>query len=629
MYKNCDTETAPKYFEDYSNFHGIPRSKRCDQAQAFKAREFEIYCKVKNIKLILAPAGDHRATGMVERLIQTIKRRIAIMQSKPLWSNADLAEIVAKIIQSIRLIPNSVTKIKPFEAHFGRPPNTELSNIIIKPHITRLTYNKIRSFVSDKTKLKHPALPREAIWDLEQDSEPELDIQYKDEEPSHSAVLRALSPDSSDSENAPLLSHTRVPGRFTPSKLQITFDDKTSTIIYNKKNIARKTIARKINPTTRGSLKPQWNNIPDGTKTNYSPHKITLDTNNRKNTVIRNSDLAIVTQTLPKPSETITNNKPRLKHMVACKTVNEYHSNQRKLRRIYLEEQAARAAQTMTIRPNSVNREPLGHSDILKMAKANQRKQAQQTKAKPNPKGRRKKAENNRATTFPQKSKEAAIKHRQQTRSEKRKLLYSSSSENKSFAKATPSKIQPSSTIRTFNIRESPAGPNFMITASPDPNDFMNPPSDPSTIPGPSKARSTPRVDKILERIWKHNSPNKQDQNDNPIKVVYLDSTNSTGKQSEEVITLESTPNEDNLILEAEPLDTNKTEEHEGGHQAPSRTSNRETFITHQNFEDKTLLSGEEGGVCYGGIPEGTPSSHVLIEIQSLGIATKHLNLLL
>ena len=63
------------------------------------------------------------------------------MQSDPLWSNADLAQIVTKIIQSIRLIPNSVTKIKPFEAHFSRPPNTELSNIVTQPNQTKLKTN--------------------------------------------------------------------------------------------------------------------------------------------------------------------------------------------------------------------------------------------------------------------------------------------------------------------------------------------------------------------------------------------------------------------------------------------------------------------------------------------------------
>ena len=359
---------------------------------------------------------------MVECLIQTIKRRIAIMQSDPLWSNADLAQIVTKIFQSIRLIPNSVTKIKPFEAYFGRNPNTELSNIVIKPNHTKLTYNKLRSFVSDKKKLKHPALPREAMWEFDGDLEPELNIQYKEGE-QQTLAQRAITPDSSNSVNAPLLSHTRVPGRFTPSKLQITFGDKTSTVTYNKKNIVRKTIARKSNPTTRGSLKPQWNIIPNGTITNYSPHTITLDTDNRKNTVKRNSDLAIVTQTLPTPPDTYTNDKPRLIHMVACKTVNEYHSNQRKLRRFYLEEQAARAALIQLCRPNPVNTESLGHADVVRMARADQRKHALPTRAKQNPKGKSRKADHKRATTFAQKSKEAALKHSQSVRNEKRKLL--------------------------------------------------------------------------------------------------------------------------------------------------------------------------------------------------------------
>ena len=139
VFKDCDTETAVNYLSEYSQFHGTPRSIRCDQAQLFKAQEFEIFCKNYNIKLILAPAGDQRATGVVERLIQMIKRRTAVMEHGPLWSSADLATIVAKIIESIKLIPNTTTKIKPFEAHFGRPPNTELSNIITKPSSKNLS----------------------------------------------------------------------------------------------------------------------------------------------------------------------------------------------------------------------------------------------------------------------------------------------------------------------------------------------------------------------------------------------------------------------------------------------------------------------------------------------------------
>ena len=83
VFNNCDTKTAIEYLDSYCKVHGIPRSIRCDQAQAFKAREFELYCKNKNIKLILAPAGDHRGTGMVERLIQTKKRRLAVLDIDP------------------------------------------------------------------------------------------------------------------------------------------------------------------------------------------------------------------------------------------------------------------------------------------------------------------------------------------------------------------------------------------------------------------------------------------------------------------------------------------------------------------------------------------------------------------
>ena len=76
-YHNCDTETAIEYLKSYLTFYSIPRTIRCDQAQAFKLKNFEIFCKDNNIKLILAPAGDHRGTWLVERMIQTIKRRIS------------------------------------------------------------------------------------------------------------------------------------------------------------------------------------------------------------------------------------------------------------------------------------------------------------------------------------------------------------------------------------------------------------------------------------------------------------------------------------------------------------------------------------------------------------------------
>ena len=65
VFKDYDASTAIRYLEDYCKFHGIPCSLRCDQAQALKSRNFNVFCKDNNIKLILAPAGEHRPRGMV------------------------------------------------------------------------------------------------------------------------------------------------------------------------------------------------------------------------------------------------------------------------------------------------------------------------------------------------------------------------------------------------------------------------------------------------------------------------------------------------------------------------------------------------------------------------------------
>ena len=70
VYHNWDADTPIAYLEKYIKLQGVPRNIRRDQAQAFKSRQFEIFCNNKNTKPILAPAGDLRANGMIEGLIQ-------------------------------------------------------------------------------------------------------------------------------------------------------------------------------------------------------------------------------------------------------------------------------------------------------------------------------------------------------------------------------------------------------------------------------------------------------------------------------------------------------------------------------------------------------------------------------
>ena len=75
------------------------------------------------------------------------------MKYDSLWSSSDLATIVANLIESIGLIPNKTTKIKPFEAHFGRSPNTEISKIITKSTNKNLSYKKLKKSLQIKRHL--------------------------------------------------------------------------------------------------------------------------------------------------------------------------------------------------------------------------------------------------------------------------------------------------------------------------------------------------------------------------------------------------------------------------------------------------------------------------------------------
>ena len=108
----------------------------------------------------MAPAGDHRGTGMVERLIQTIKRRLAVLDIDPDWSIETLSSRLANTIENSRLIPNRTTKTTPFEAHFGRKANTELSNILIKLSSKNLNYNKPKMRCLDKKLLRHNVMTK-------------------------------------------------------------------------------------------------------------------------------------------------------------------------------------------------------------------------------------------------------------------------------------------------------------------------------------------------------------------------------------------------------------------------------------------------------------------------------------
>ena len=457
------------------------------------------------------------------------------MAIDPLWSSEDITTIVSNIIQNIRLIPNRKTKITPFEAHFGRKPNTALSNIVTKPNKQNLSYKKIKHFASDRKLLKQPVLSPAAIWDMEQDSEPELNIQYREDAKKGTRPEVNITSERDDSENAPLLSPTRTPGKIIPSKLEVTFGDKTTTLIYGKKQVTRKSIARKA-PEPRGTLKSQWNIIENGTITNYSPHTITLDTNNRKNTVIRKSDLAIVTQPLT-PQQRQTSPPKRLIHMVACKSLREYNINKEKIKQFRLEEKRQMKQRkeqlkqgTSTATTSAPSGENLySHEQIVSIAKKNQRAQqqkrrtnkAQETFARkqqpqkqqekqhftprrnkrhvmPQKEGRKEKPSSN--DTFRTKSRAAAL-HQSKIHMEK---------QNRSFIKVNEQELLKSPTIECITILDSTENSPIKVITSENKYEIMITSPDSPEIPPKFESRiSTPKLGKAVGKIQKLNASPK------------------------------------------------------------------------------------------------------------------------
>ena len=64
------------------------------------------------------------------------------------------------------------------------------ANLMGRDILPKLGISLQQTKQQDKKKLKQPVLPREAAWDLDQKLEPELDIQYKVEEPPQSSAPR-------------------------------------------------------------------------------------------------------------------------------------------------------------------------------------------------------------------------------------------------------------------------------------------------------------------------------------------------------------------------------------------------------------------------------------------------------
>ena len=80
------------------------------------------------------------------------------------------------IIHQLRICKQRTTKTSPFEAHFGRKPNTPLSVISTRPNLSNLTYKNIKNhYLGEDTVMPEEILPDDK-WVNGYRSDIEVDI---------------------------------------------------------------------------------------------------------------------------------------------------------------------------------------------------------------------------------------------------------------------------------------------------------------------------------------------------------------------------------------------------------------------------------------------------------------------
>ena len=175
---NANASNVIKFLDNYIQIHGVPRSLRIDQARCLIGNQVKNFCMKNNITLIPAPANDHRAIGLVERLIGTIKQRLACIKeaNKELNSFTIKAALISIIFQ-LRICKHKTTKLSPFESHFERKANTPLSNISTQPKSSDLSYEKILyHYLDEETVTPNELLPEDHWGNSRSDDEIERNM---------------------------------------------------------------------------------------------------------------------------------------------------------------------------------------------------------------------------------------------------------------------------------------------------------------------------------------------------------------------------------------------------------------------------------------------------------------------
>ena len=166
-FKLCNNANAPNiehFLTKYIAIHGVPRYLRMDQARCQTGNVLKEFCNRNNFKIIFALANDHRSIGLVERLIQTVKRRLGCIKLDTTQRPFNIKQSLRQIAQELKICRKKATNISPFEAHFGRPVNTPITNITYQADSRNLKWPNIKSDYLDDNIMGNDELISDERW---------------------------------------------------------------------------------------------------------------------------------------------------------------------------------------------------------------------------------------------------------------------------------------------------------------------------------------------------------------------------------------------------------------------------------------------------------------------------------
>ena len=116
--KNTDTRTVLKFLTKYFTDNETPQCIRIDNGSCFESSEFKKFCNGENIKHIRCTSNLHTGTGLVKRMIRTIKS----LTRANMTDGLKFEDSVQLAIKTIRQTPHSRLNMTPFQVHLGRKP---------------------------------------------------------------------------------------------------------------------------------------------------------------------------------------------------------------------------------------------------------------------------------------------------------------------------------------------------------------------------------------------------------------------------------------------------------------------------------------------------------------------------